>query len=87
MRKAVATSGLVFLIYLAVGSLALPDDEAIDEPFGLTKSVAPEGTVAWQEWKKVIAGADAELQKLERCNARREVCRHREGSQRQRDSR
>ena len=43
-----------------------------DEPFGLTRSLAPESSTTWQEWKKVITDADAELQKLERCQAQRD---------------
>ena len=41
----------------------------VKEPFGMDKTVAPETSSTWQEWKKVIAAADIEIQKLEKCRA------------------
>jgi predicted transglutaminase-like cysteine proteinase len=51
---------------------AASDSDQTNEPFGVVKSFAPESSTAWQEWKKVIADADAEQQKLERCRTQRD---------------
>jgi predicted transglutaminase-like cysteine proteinase len=72
MRNVVA-SALVFLFSACAAAelRAASDSDQTKEPFGLDKSFAPDSSTAWQEWKRVIADADAELQKLERCRAQR----------------
>ena len=73
MRKTVASAFMfLFSACTAAELRAASDSNQEDEPFGLTASSAPENSTTWQEWKKVIADADAELHKLETCRAQRD---------------
>ena len=74
MRKTVA-SAFVFLFSACTAAdlRAASDSNQEDEPFGMTAFSAPESSTTWQEWKKVIADADAELHKLETCRTQRDA--------------
>jgi predicted transglutaminase-like cysteine proteinase len=71
MRKAVAPVLVLLLSTYTAAELDGATDD--DEPFGMTKSMdAPDSSTTGVEWKKVITDADTELQKLDRCRARRD---------------
>src|SRR5262245_56056282 len=72
MRKAVASLVVVLFFGCMAVEVRAVDEGDLGEPFGLNKSLAPDNSTTWQEWKKVIADADAELHKLERCRTQRD---------------
>jgi hypothetical protein len=72
MRKAVASLLVLLFFACPADELYAADEGDLGEPFGLNKSLAPDSSTTWQEWKKVIADADTELHKLERCRAQRD---------------
>jgi len=65
MRKAVSALVLFFLACPATDSGAAD----VKEPFGMDMAAAPESSSTWQQWKKILAAADVEIQKLEKCRA------------------
>lgn len=65
MRKAVSALLLFFLACPAIDSGAAE----VKGPFGMDMTAAPESSSTWQQWKKIIAAADVEIQKLEKCRA------------------
>jgi len=65
MRKAVSALVLFFLACPATDSYA----DEVKGPFGMDMTAAPESSSTWQQWKKIIAAADVEIQKLEKCRA------------------
>ena len=66
MRKAVVSALLLFAFACPAADLRAAD---VKEPFGMDMTAAPETSMTWQEWKKIIAAADIEIQKLEKCRA------------------
>ena len=66
MRKAVVSALLVVFLACPAADLRAADDKG---PFGMDEVPAPESSPTWQEWKKIIAAADVEIQKLEKCRA------------------
>jgi hypothetical protein len=75
-QKAISLCTTQLFQYLCYSFLlvrAASDSDQANEPFDLIRSLAPESSSIWQEWKKVVAAdADAELQKLERCRTQRD---------------
>ena len=66
MRKATASALLLFFFACPASDLRAAD---VKGPFGMDQTAAPETSSVWQEWKKIIAAADIEIQKLEKCRA------------------
>ena len=66
MRKAVVSALLMFAFACPASDLGAAD---VKGPFGMDQTAAPESSSTWQEWKKIIAAADVEIQKLEKCRA------------------
>ena len=66
MRKAVVPALLMFFFAGQAADLRAADEKG---PFGMDQVAAPETSPTWQEWKKIIAAADVEIQKLEKCRA------------------
>jgi len=66
MRKAVVSALLLFAVACPAADLHAADQKG---PFGMDQVASPETSATWQEWKKIIAAADVEIQKLEKCRA------------------
>jgi predicted transglutaminase-like cysteine proteinase len=73
MRKILA-SALVLLVFTSIVREVCAASDQMGEPFGLDEFVAPENSPTWQQWKKIIADAQAELRKLERCRTGSNTC-------------
>ena len=73
MRKILVSAFVLLLFICSVREVCAASDQ-MGEPFGLDEFVAPENSPTWQQWKKIIADAQAELRRLERCRTGSDTC-------------